>query len=323
MTSKTSLQSAQAESCDFAAAWEIRRRNFAPEIYFHLPAIKRFETEEIKNNGQPMFVPVSVTGSWCALNCEHCRGKLLRFMRSARTPEELMALGRGLYEKGCKGLLVSGGSLANGQVPLKPFCQAMKRLREECRLTVAVHTGLVDEELADGLAAAGVDRAMMDVMGHEDTIRDVYHLEASLEDFENSLQLMTQRGLNVTPHVVIGLHFGALLGERIALELISRHNIHSLVLVVINPLAGTPMEGVPPPNPPEIGNVFAAARSLLPATPIVLGCARPGGHHKFETDSYALEAGLNGIAYPAEGIVSLATEKGLKAVVSPYCCSMV
>lgn len=323
MTGKKSLQFAQAESCDFAAAWEIRRRNFAPEIYFHVPAIKRFETDEIKNSGGPMFVPVSVTGSSCALNCEHCRGKLLRFMRCARTPEELLTVGRSLYEKGCKGLLVSGGSLANGQVPLKPFCQALKRLREDYSLTVAVHTGLVDEELADGLAAAGVDRAMMDVMGHSDTIRDVYHLDASLEDFENSLRLMSQRGLNVTPHVVIGLHFGVLLGEGIALELISRHPVHSLVLVIINPLAGTPMEGVSPPNPLEIGNVFAAARCLLPTTPIILGCARPGGRHKFEADSYALKAGLNGIAYPAEGIVSLAARKGLKAMVSRYCCSMV
>jgi len=189
-------------------------------------------------------------------------------------------------------------------------------------MIIAVHTGLVDEELADGLAQAGVERAMMDVMGHEHTVRRVYHLDASLEAFEDSLTLMAERKLNLTPHVVIGLHFGEILGEEAALRMIARHGIHSLVLVVINPLEGTPMEKTKPPTPWEVGGIFAKARELLPATPIILGCARPGGDHKFETDKYALEAGLNGIAYPAQGIVSLARARGLKPVVSEYCCSM-
>ncbi len=322
MKEKTSPTPAQTRDQDFAAAWRIRERNFEPEMHFYAPAIKRFETDEIKNSGRPVFVPVSVTGSWCALNCEHCEGKLLRHMHHARTPEELLALGRRLHEKHCRGLLVSGGSSPNGQVPLTRFCPAMKQLREDYGMSIAVHTGLVDEELADGLALAGVERAMMDVMGNEATIRGVYHLDASLEDFDNSLKLMVERGLEVTPHVVIGLQFGELLGEEAALELISRHHVHSLVLVVINPLAGTAMEGITPPAAAEIGRVFANSRRLFPATPVILGCARPGGEHKFETDKYALEAGLNGIAYPAQGIVSLAQKKGLKAIVSEYCCSM-
>jgi hypothetical protein len=163
---------------------------------------------------------------------------------------------------------------------------------------------------------------MMDVIGHQDTVRRVYHLDASLEAFEHSLALMAERKLNLTPHVVIGLHFGEILGEEAALRMIARYAIHSLVLVVINPLEGTPMENTNPPAPREIAGIFVRARELLPATPIILGCARPGGVHKFNTDKYALEAGLNGIAYPAQGIVSLARARGLKPVVSEYCCSM-
>jgi hypothetical protein len=307
---------------DFAEAWRVRGDNFEPEINFYVPAIKRFETDEIKNSGRPVFSPVSITGSQCSLNCDHCEGRLLRHMHYARTPDELLDLGRKLQGKGCKGMLVTGGSMSNGQVPLINFCPAMKQLKDDLGLTIAVHTGLVDEELADGLAHAGVDRAMIDIMGDRETIRGVYHLDASVEDFGDSLRRMAERGLQVTPHMVIGLHFGEVRGEARALELISRHPVHSLVLVVINPLTGTPMEGVTPPSPREAGRLFAAVRRLLPATPLILGCARPGGEHKMETDKYALEAGFNGIAYPAQGIVSLAREKGLRAVVSEYCCSM-
>ena len=306
----------------FEEAWEIRRRNFDPVIRFYVPAIKRFETEEIKNSGQPIFAPVSITGSWCALDCDHCSGKMLRFMHHARTPDELIAVGARLKEKGCRGLLISGGSKSDGQVPLKSFCTAMKQLKEDYDLSIAGHTGLVDEELADGLARAGVERAMMDVMGHDDTISRVYHLEAKVDDFDKSLKLMVDRDLKVTPHVVIGLHYGNLLGEEEALRLIARHPVFSLVLVIINPLVGTVMEGVDPPSIEEIGHIFISARKLFPDKPVILGCARPGGEYKIKADRQAIKAGFNGIAYPAQGMVSFAKEKGLKAEVSEYCCSL-
>jgi uncharacterized radical SAM superfamily protein len=38
----------------------------------------------------------------------------------------------------------------------------------------------------------------------------------------------------------------------------------------------------------------------------MLGCARPLGLMKREIDRLAIDAGLNGIAYPADGIVDYA-----------------
>jgi Uncharacterized homolog of biotin synthetase len=43
----------------------------------------------------------------------------------------------------------------------------------------------------------------------------------------------------------------------------------------------------------------------LPETEIMLGCARPLGWIQKEIDPLAIDAGLNGIAYPAEGTVPL------------------
>ena len=85
------------------------------------------------------------------------------------------------------------------------------------------------------MESAGIDSAMMDVIGAEETIRDVYHLDRPVEDFEATLAALTATSMEVVPHIVIGLHYGRLRGEGRALEIVARHPIHALVLVVVMP----------------------------------------------------------------------------------------
>jgi hypothetical protein len=164
---------------------------------------------------------------------------------------------------------------------------------------------------------------MLDIIGSDDTIEKVYHLKASVADYENSLKNLVDRGVNVSPHVVVGLHYGEILGEYKALEIISRYSIASLVLVVLTPLCNTPMVEIIPPSIEEMKGIFAAAREMFPSTPILLGCARPGGKYRLQLDRLALDMGINGIAYPAEGVVQYASQKGLSPVFSEYCCSFI
>lgn len=306
---------------DFKEGWESARENFGYEIHFHAPSIKSYETTGFKNSSIPRFIPVSITGGSCRLKCEHCRAKILQTMHRARTPADLLQLGQRLREQGGEGMLISGGSLEDGTVPLLPFIDAIAGLKD-MGFAIAVHTGLVDEELARGLAAAGTDVAMLDIIGSGETIREVYHLDATTADFEASLKLLCDSGVRTAPHVVIGLHFGRIKGEREALAMVSRYPVSSLVLVILTSQLGTPMQDVAPPGHLEIGGIFTAARSMLPTTPVMLGCARPYGEHKVKTDIMALRAGLNGIAYPAEGIVEHARDLGLKPVFSEQCCSL-
>jgi uncharacterized radical SAM superfamily protein len=292
-------------------------------VYFYAPTIKRYETDEYVNKRYPFFVPVSVTGTKCHLKCEHCRGVILESMYQAGEPELLYSLALRLKERGCKGLLVSGGAGINGSVPLTEFAPVMARLKRELGFKMAVHTGLVDEEMADALSEACIDSAMIDIIGSDETIREVYHLKASVADYEDSLKNLVDRNVKVSPHVVAGLHYGRILGEYNALEIISRYDIASLVLVVLTPLCNTPMVEVTPPSIEEMKGIFAAAREMFPSTPILLGCARPGGKYRLQLDKMALDMGINGIAYPTEGVVEYASEKGLNPVFSEYCCSFV
>jgi uncharacterized radical SAM superfamily protein len=82
------------------------------------------------------------------------------------------------------------------------------------------------------------------------------------------------------------------------------------------------MAGASPPGLDDVAAIMALARVMLPAVPVMLGCARPPGPYRAGTDRLALEAGLNGIAFPAEGTVSLARGMGLEPVFSRECCSL-
>lgn len=303
-------------------ARNVRSEAFGQEILFFAPSLKHYESTEFPASTHLDFVPVSVTGPRCQLGCDHCKGVLLESMEQVREPSDLVGLATRLAERGCNGLLVSGGSDLAGHVPLLPFVDAIAEVRETLGLKVVVHTGLVTPDLAEGLARAGVECAMLDVVGDVQTLRTVYHLDENPESIERSLKLLDESGIRTVPHVVCGLAEGRLRGEESALEIIGRCRPSALVLVVLDPLPGTPMQDVEPPPPTGVASIMARARICFPRIPVMLGCARPGGRHRKETDRYALLAGLNGIAFPSEGTVAAAREMGLEPRFARECCSL-
>jgi uncharacterized radical SAM superfamily protein len=113
-----------------------------------------------------------------------------------------------------------------------------------------------------------------------------------------------------------------MLGEENALAMISRYPVSALILVVLMPLINAGMADVKPPSLEEIQRFFWLSRITMQSKRVMLGCARPMGPIKLEIDRAAVEYGLNGIAYPAEGIVDYAESKGLESKFSEYCCSL-
>ena len=284
------------------------------------PGAKTYITDHHQNK-KHTFVNVSVTGNDCALNCEHCKRTLLDSMNSACDPGELKALGDKLASKGCEGILVSGGSDIEGEVPLIEFKEALAYLKE-LGLKVLVHTGLASRESARVLKQAGVDQVLLDIIGSDSTIREVYHLDKTTKDFSDSLSYLRDEGLEVVPHILIGLHFGKMVGEYDALEMIMESEASHIVFVVLTPKQGTPMENVNTPKPEDIAQLIAIARILNPKAKITLGCARPPGEKKLATERYAINAGVNGIAYPTDQVMDLAEELGLELVFRDVCCSL-
>jgi lipoyl synthase len=304
------------------AGFALRRANFADTIEFYAPGLKRWETPEWKPANPRRFLPVSVTGSACALSCDHCQSKVLEGMISVKAGEDLFDLAATLKSQGSEGLLVSGGSTRAGGVPMLGHLKHVPRIKDELGMKVIAHSGVVSPELARGLADAGVDGVMLDIIGADETIHDVYHLDLTTADFERSLALLSDRGLRIIPHIVCGLHYGSFLGEHRALEMISRYPVSTLIIVVLVPLVGTPMGHLPPPPVDDVVDFFAEARAAMPTTKVNLGCARPLGPMKSELDQAAIDHGLNGIAYPADGAIAYARSRGLEPKLYEYCCSL-
>jgi len=193
--------------------------------------------------------------------------------------------------------------------------------RDYPHLKVAIHSALTDRSRAQAMEAAGVDTAMMDVIGSDDTIREVYHLGRPVEDFEATLKALCSTTMQVVPHIVIGLHYGRILGEPRALDIVARHAVHSLVLVVVMPFYAKPGTFATPATH-DVARIFMQARRRIPDREVLLGCARPPGMHRRVTDAYAVAAGLDGIAFPADGAVAVAQALGRPAVQEHACCSM-
>jgi uncharacterized radical SAM superfamily protein len=303
--------------------WQIRRANFSNHITFHAPGLKPYKTAEYNGQNAQEFVSISITGTACALSCEHCKMSVLKGMMALpQFDGSLFELCAALAAQGARGVLISGGSDKQGRVPLQPHIPDIIRIRRELGLAIRVHVGLPDEETCAGLAEVGIDGAMIDIIGHRDTIREIYHLDSAPEAYETALEHLERNNVPTVPHIILGLHFGRMLGEWRALEMIGRHPPKLLVLVILMPLTGTPMAITQPPSLDEIGGFFAASRKALPATPVMLGCARPLGQIKYDIDRLAIDAGLNGIAYPAEGIVEYARQKRLTPNFINACCGV-
>ena len=295
----------------------------ARPIRFSTPTFKEYESSELSGCGKNSFPAFSITAGACALDCDHCKAKILEPMIPATSPEMLDRKVRDLVMlQDLQGFLLSGGSNKRNEIKYERFYPVIEKLKRDFpHLKIAIHSALIDRVRAKAMESAGVDTAMMDVIGAEDTIRDIYHLDRPVEDFEAALAALTSTRMEVVPHIVVGLHYGRISGEARALDIVSRHPVHSLVLVVIMPFYAAPGTFVTP-DTADVGRIFLEARRRIPNREVLLGCARPPGLHKRVTDAYAVMAGLDGIAFPADGAVAVAEMIGRPARQQHACCSM-
>lgn len=292
-------------------------------VHFYTPTFKNYANPEIASCGKNNWPAISITGGACKLACDHCQAKILEPMLAATSPARLWELVQAQINAGAQGMLLSGGSNHRNEVEYGPYFATLRRIKNAFpTFKIALHTALVDWETAQRMQDAGIDAAMMDVIGAQDTITQVYHLKRGVADFERSLENLVATSMHVVPHIVLGLHYGHLLGEWQALAMIQRHLPSALVLVVVMPIYAKSTRPFKTPDAHAIGRFFLDAKVALPHTPLLLGCARPPGLSKMQIDAYAMMAGLTGIAHPSEGIVELANQLHAEVKVSASCCSL-
>lgn len=304
------------------SAFESRRDVFGDDLLCYSPTAYPYKIASHKQTSPHNFISISVTGTACSLGCDHCDGHLLKGMVPAITPEELLRSCQEAKARGAEGVLISGGSDSKGHVPLDRFADAIKRVKTELDLKVVIHTGLVSAKTARLLREASIDAAMLDIIGNEQVAECVYHLDDGPSRMNASLSLLREGGIPTVPHVLVGINYGKIGGELEALQMIAENDPAAVVVIALNPVRKTPMESVSPPTPETIGKIMTVARHGMEKTPVLLGCARPMGQHKIDSDKYAVMSGANGIAYVSQEGVDFARDRGLKPVFMDVCCSL-
>jgi uncharacterized radical SAM superfamily protein len=268
------------------------------------------------------FPTVSITGVRCDLGCDHCGGTLLKAMPGVTGPDELVGFGLRAFSRGAKGMLITGGCDGEGRLPWERFLPAIARLRAETSLALTIHPGKVTLAEARALKEVGICQALVDVTGDDDTARKVYRRPGGIADVVSVMRSLETAGLEIVPHIVYGVYYGAERGERAALQILRGFSVRKIIVVVLRPARGTVMEGVRPPEPACVAAFLAHTRLMFPEPALSLGCARPGGKYRWALDELAVRAGINALAVPSFEAVRCAEALGLEIIHRDTCCSI-
>ncbi len=252
------------------------------------------------------FIPVSITGYACQLLCEYCRGRWLRGMHPAPTPE---ALERLIEKRATRltGVLVSGGFTREGRLPIEPFLRVLERIRRRYpHLIISMHTGLVTEDLAAKL------EGLVDIVDYEVPLTRAHlrlmHLPwRTLLDYIDGIVVLQEHGLEVAPHFLLGLSSAASEEEKLGIERLSRYIRVEVAVILYYTGAPRSAEAYV-----RIEDAVRAVRRL--AREVALGCMRPRWLKREEERLLYL---FDRLANP-----SAATRKTLGIKPLPYCCSV-
>ncbi len=242
-------------------------------------------------------------------------------MVSATTPDDLLKFAKTIEARGAKGFLLSGGSDANGKVPLNDFISTIARIKAETSLKINAHIGLTPRNELAELVRSGVDAFSIDIYGSDETIKDVLGLQAKVEDYTRVLKSLKSLGATlVAPHICVGIHGGQLRGERRAVAEVADIGVPVLVLISLIPTEGTRYAAALPPSPSDMIEIISLARERMPETRLVFGCMRSRRNRSWEFD--AVQAGLDGIVMPSESTVTLLKKSGFTIKRRETCCSL-
>jgi len=291
-------------------SWQI----FGRRLTFYLPGM--FSYDGLKGD----YPAISITGNVCELQCDHCRGALLRDMIPAETPEQLVDKAIQLAEEGNQGILISGGCDKEGRLPWQRFIPVIKKIKDTTDLFISIHCGLLDEHTARDLKDAGVDQALINVIADNDSYRQICHADSGVRKIAYTMKSLNKAGISIIPHVLCGLRYGVISSELKAIEMISRYNPEQVIIISLLPMSGTPLRGTTMPEAEQVAFLIAEARLLMPQVRIGLGCARRRGDSRLET--LAIDAGVNRMALPSEEAIGHAKDYGLEIRYQKSCCSV-
>jgi uncharacterized radical SAM superfamily protein len=218
-----------------------------------------------------------------------------------------------LEKKGAKGLLISGGLDKSGKVPID--YSILKKIKNDTNLIINLHSGLLKRNDAKKIKESGIDVVSVDFLGSEDTIKNILKMPFRVSDYEDTLRFLIEEGVNVIPHICVGLDLGRIVGEYNTVEILKKYPIKSLTLLVLikNELGKTESVNY---DIQAIKDFFIYVRNSFPNVKLSLGCMRPRINELDETVFL-----FDNIVNPSKNMIKLIKNEG-DIFVKDICCSL-
>ena len=292
-------------------------------LIFAVPGGKVYIGDHWENT-RSSFLNISITGEQCVLQCRHCRGELLKGMITAPDSSTLISITEKYARSGdLKGMLISGGFGSDGKLDFGPLLDGMGFIKNKYPgLTIYIHTGFLDKDEVIALKDTGVDAVLVNLINSSIAIEDVYNLKGrTYDDYLETIRLLKQGGLKVSPHIIIGLENGRLSGEFKAASDAVSMGADSIVFAVLKKASrhiDFPASAIPHE---DIIGLVKHTRRLSPDIPLSFGCAKVAGKDRHLLEIGLIEAGIDSIAFPSEGAVKYAVENKIAHTFIEKCCA--
>jgi uncharacterized radical SAM superfamily protein len=271
------------------------------------------------------FPAISVTGSDCALACEHCDKKYLHNMLQADTEEKFTEILNKFQQQGIKGALLSGGCDKNGKVPVLKYKEILDKFTDEHDFYFNAHVGLVDFAEALALKMAGITTVSFDLLLDQRVIEQVFHMNDEPVDYLVAYENLKEAKLDVVPHVLVGSNFGKTGREIDILKILGPDPPRLLVFIAMIPPKESDGTLKPPfelPSAADIAKLIFITKAMMPKTEISLGCMRPRGKDSYQIERWAIMAGANRIEIPHRSTREWAEQNGYQLEYYASCCAV-
>lgn len=232
----------------------------------------------------------------CPENCSFCAQSAHHSTNAPVYPlvdeEKIVAGARDAEAAGstCYGIITSGTSVKKGE-ELDRICRAVRRICEETAIAPSCSLGIIDDETAAALRAAGAETYHHNL----ETARSFFPQVCSTHDYEQdvaTVRAAKKAGMKVCCGGIFGL--GETQAQRVEMALTLKElDVDKVPLNFLNPVEGTRLEHADNLTPMECLVTVAVYRLLLPDKNIYV-C---GGREKNLRDlhSWIFFAGASGV----------------------------
>lgn len=202
----------------------------------------------------------------CSENCRFC-AQSSRYLTGLKeypllSEENILAHARIAEKQGVRrfSIVTSGKRLSDGEV--EKMCRAVRRIKNETGLLLCVSFGLLEEAQFKALKEAGVTRAHNNLESSRRYFPNICTTH-TFDDKLKAIRAAQAAGLEVCSGGIMGL--GETPGERVDLALTLRElGIKSVPVNMLNPIPGTPFEGLKKLTEEEMRRITAVFRFILP-----------------------------------------------------------